>query len=238
MEKKHLHKHRASQISFLAALSISFKVFLETFRGLIFLKKYSISTTFFGSARECLSDRYYRDAEKLAEELVKRDHSIITGGAFGIMGAGNKGAYNANGDSIGLAIDLPNEDSLNEHTTADIKFDYFSVRKMMLSVSSEFYVFFPGGYGTLDELFEVLTLIQTKKLPPRPIILYGKDYWDALDEFIKTKLLSEHSSISDGDECLYKVMDSPEEVAKYLDSLKITNMIIHSHHGNVELETS
>ena len=108
----------------------------------------------------------------------------------------------------------------------------------MLSVSSEFYVFFPGGYGTLDELFEVLTLIQTKKLPPIPVILYGKDYWDAFDEFIRTKLLSEHNSISYGDECLYRVMDSPEEVAEYLDSLKITNRTIHAHHGNVELETS
>ena len=236
MKHANLHKQHISQISFLSIFSISFSIFWETLKGLFFLRKHSVSTTIFGSAREKLNDRYYEDAEKLAGELVKRGHSIITGGGGGVMGAGNRGAYNAKGSSIGLNIKLPKEQKINKCLTGTLEFKHIAIRKMILAVSSELYVYFPGGFGTFDELFEVLELIQTKKFLRMPVILYGKDFWSQFDEYIKSKLLNEYKVISDGDECLYKVVDSVEEACQYIDSLDISNNQIGSSGGEIKLQ--
>ena len=177
-----------------------------------------------------------RMQKNLLGELVKRGHSIITGGGGGIMRAGNIGAYNADGSSIGLNIKLPMEQKINRCLTGTLEFKHLTIRKMILCISSELYVYFPGGFGTFDELSEVLELIQTKKFPRIPVILYGKDFWSQFDEFIKTKLLEEYKVISDGDECLYKIVDSVEEACQYIDSLNISNNQIGSMDGEVKLQ--
>lgn len=175
--------------------------------------------SFFGSARTTPDDPYYKAAYETASLLVKQDLGIITGGGPGIMEAANKGAFESGGLSIGCNIELPLEQAPNPYQNIALEFRYFFVRKMIFVKYSIGYVIFPGGYGTLDELFEALTLAQTNKIEHFPIALFGKDYWKDLYQWIDECLLEKYCTISPEDKNLYSVVDSPQEAVDYIMSV-------------------
>lgn len=195
-----------------------FKIMSEFVEGFDVIRHYSLAASFFGSARATLGDDSYQIAEALAGRLAKKGFAIITGGSSGIMQAANKGAFEAGGSSVGLNISLPDAQGYNQYLTDRFVFDHFFVRKVMLTYASEVYVYFPGGFGTLDEFFEIVTLVQTKKIRKVPIILFGKDYWTPLLKFIHTKLTNEMQTITETDEGLYHVVDSVDEAYNYIIS--------------------
>lgn len=175
--------------------------------GFKLINKYNYTVSFFGSARFTEDHPYYQKARDIAASLVKEGFTIVTGGGGGIMEAGDRGASENGGQSIGLNIQLPHEQAPNPYATDEMSFRYFFTRKVILAYGADAYIYFPGGYGTLDELFEIITLIQTKKAPLAPIILVGNEFWTALDMFIKTYLRDEFHTISPGDEELYTITE-------------------------------
>lgn len=193
-----------------------FRIMAEFVSGFELLRKYGLAVTFWGSARLKPGDDYYKDAEELAAKLAKKEFTVITGGGPGIMEAANVGAFKVGGRSIGLNIELPMEQKLNPYVTDSETFDFFFSRKVMLTFASEVYVYFPGGFGTLDEFFEIVTLIQTKKIERIPVVLYGKDFWAPLIKFFKDDLLKKHKTISKEDLELFHVVDSVDEAYKYI----------------------
>ena len=209
--------------SFFKFFSLSFSVFWETFTGLLYIAKFKKAVSFFGSAREVLPEKYYRESEELAAILSKKGFVVITGGSGGIMRSANKGAFRVNRDSVGVNINLPQEQINNSYLTRNKMFNYFFIRKTILSCASEVYIFFPGGFGTLDELFEMLTQVQTGHSSKLPIILYGKDFWSPLVSFIEEKLDAKYNTISEFDKKLFVVMDSVGETERYISSLNIEN---------------
>jgi hypothetical protein len=193
-----------------------FKIMSEFIEGFDIIRRYGLAASFFGSSRSTLGDESYKQAEELAHRLSKRGFAIVTGGSSGVMEAANKGAFEAGGASVGLNINLPEAQTYNPYLTEKFVFDHFFVRKVMLTYASEVYIYFPGGFGTLDEFFEIVTLIQTKKIRKIPIILYGKDYWGPLLSFIKKTLLEKHSAIDESDMELYIVVDTVDEAYEYI----------------------
>lgn len=173
----------------------------------------------FGSARTKPDCPFYQAGEEIARRVAKKGQAIITGGGPGIMEAGNRGAHAAGGKSIGLGIELPMEQSLNPYVNVGINFHYFFVRKVMFLKYTDAVIAMPGGFGTLDELFEVTTLVQTHKIAPIPIILYGKKYWQGLVDWIQATMEKEYSYISPGDMNLITVVDSPDETMAALSSV-------------------
>ncbi|MDP1624973.1 MAG: TIGR00730 family Rossman fold protein [bacterium] len=195
--------------------------FRHTFK---FLEHYPKSVTFFGSARFLEDHPDYVRARNLAKKVVNETgYTVITGGGPGIMEAGNRGAYEAGGKSIGMNIVLPHEQKVNEYLTANIRFYYFFIRKVALSFSAEVYVFFPGGYGTLDEFYEMLTLVQTKKIPPTPIICIGRDFWKRVMD-VTLAMRDEYQTISPGDERLFNIVDTDEEVIEIIKKTPIKKL--------------
>ncbi len=189
-----------------------FTIMSEFVEGFNLLKKYHKGVTFWGSARTKPGDKYYDEAVELAERLVKDEgYSVVTGGGGGIMEAGNVGAFKAGGTSIGFNIKLPEEQHLNPYTTDSASFDHFFSRKVMLTYASEVYVYFPGGFGTLDELFEIITLIQTNKIPPIPVVLYGREFWQPLINWMNDTLLNEYKTVSIEDLAIFDLVDSVDE---------------------------
>lgn len=193
-----------------------FRIMAEFVAGFELLRKYRLAATIFGSARALPDSEWYQESQKLGYLLSKDGFAIITGGGGGVMGAANKGAYEAGGDSVGLNIKLPHEQRLNSYVTDSETFHFFFPRKVMLSFASEVYIYFPGGFGTLDEFFEILTLIQTKKIVKVPIILVGKDYWEPLIAWFRTTLLDSYKSIGQTDLGIFTVVDSAEEAHAYI----------------------
>ncbi len=193
-----------------------FRIMSEFVTGFELLRSYGLAATIFGSARIRPGEKNYKEAEELAAQLAKKGFAIITGGGGGIMEAANVGAFKVGGESVGLNIELPNEQKLNPYTTESQQFDFFFSRKVMLSFASEVYIYFPGGFGTLDELFELITLIQTKKIEPIPIVLYGKDFWRPFLDLIEKKLLKDYKTISKEDMDLFHLVDSVDEAVKYI----------------------
>ncbi len=184
----------------------------EFAKGFDLIKKYRRSVSFFGSARFDETSEYYLKAQSLAHRIVTElGYTIVTGGGPGIMEGASRGAYEARGNSIGFTIKLPNEQSINTFLTDYREFRFFFTRKVMLSFSAEAYIFFPGGFGTLDEFFEIVTLVQTRKIPPVPIIVVGKDFWEPLDTFIKQNLLERHATIDPEDRSIYRICDNEDE---------------------------
>ncbi len=193
-----------------------FKIMSEFVEGFDVIRHYSLAASFFGSARATLGDDSYQIAEELAGRLAKKGFAIITGGSSGIMQAANKGAFEAGGSSIGLNINLSQAQGYNQYLTDRFVFDHFFVRKVMLTYASEVYIYFPGGFGTLDEFFEIVTLVQTKKIRKVPIILFGRDYWGPLLVFIEKTIYQEHAAIDMGDMKLYTVVDTVDEAYNYI----------------------
>lgn len=184
------------------------------------VRKYHKTVTVFGSARTPEGERYYEAARLMSHKLAENGYAIITGGGHGIMEAANRGAMDADGDSIGFNIALPHEQTLNEYTTESLSFSHFSPRKIAMTLYADAYVYFPGGFGTLDEMMEILTLIQTGKTSKAPVILYGVEFWKPLDTFIKTSMLEKERLISAGDELLYHITDDINEVVKLVRANK------------------
>jgi uncharacterized protein (TIGR00730 family) len=197
-----------------------FKVVAELVNGFETMNKLGPCVSIFGSARTKPGEKYYELAVEMAASLVKEGFGIITGGGPGIMEAGNKGAYDAGGLSVGLNIDLPFEQSHNPWIDSDknMNYDYFFVRKVMFVKYAQAFVVMPGGFGTLDELFEVLTLIQTSKISPVPVVLVGSDFWGGLNEWIVNTMLERYGNISAKDMDLIPIVDTCEEVCKIINT--------------------
>ena len=193
-----------------------FRIMSEFVEGFHELANIGPAVTIFGSARTKETNPFYKQVEKTAELLVKQGYAVITGGGPGVMEAGNKGASKVNGKSIGLNIDLPFEQRPNPFINHLIRFHYFFCRKVMFVKYAKAFVIFPGGYGTLDELFESLTLIQTQRMAKFPIILFGRDYWAGLVDWMKEKVLKEEN-IDPQDLDIFQVVDHPDEVIKIIN---------------------
>ncbi len=184
----------------------------ELLAGFKAIRQYPKSVTVFGSARTEPDTEHYDRARSVSGKICKEGFAIITGGGPGIMEAANRGSKEACGYSVGFNILLPNEQVINPYVTHGIDFEFFSSRKMALFFSAEAYLYFPGGFGTLDEFFQLVTLIQTKKAPTTPIILVGKDFWEPINETIKFTLRDKFKTISHADMNLYKITDDEDEI--------------------------
>lgn len=196
-----------------------FKVISEFVDGFETLNMIGPCVSIFGSARTKPGHPYYQKAVEIARLLTKAGYGIITGGGPGIMEAGNKGAAISGGRSVGLNINLPHEQSHNQFIDHDknLNFRYFFVRKVMFVKYAQAFVILPGGFGTLDELFEVLTLVQTRKITPVPIILVGTQFWHGMREWIRTVMLEQEGNISPEDINLLPMTDDPEEVVRIIN---------------------
>jgi len=197
-----------------------FKIMSEFVSGYEKMSKIGPCVSIFGSARTSPEHQYYKLAEKIAYKITQAGYGIISGGGPGIMEAANKGAHLGGGISVGLNIDLPFEQHFNPYIDSDknLQFDYFFVRKVMFVKYSQGFVVMPGGFGTLDELFEAVTLIQTHKVGKFPIILVGKHFWNGLIQWIKTILLDENKNINEKDLELFNIVDTEDEVIEVLDN--------------------
>ncbi len=188
-----------------------FRIMAEFVEGFQFLSTSSREVTVFGSARIPETDHWYQEVVRLTRLLGEAGFSTITGGGPGLMEAANRGAYEAGAPSLGINIQLPNEQRVNPYVTRSKAFHYFFTRKVMLTASGQAYIFCPGGYGTLDEFFEVITLIQTKKMSPVPVVLLGHEFWDGLMSWIKEQCLEAMQTIEARDLELFHVVDTAEE---------------------------
>lgn len=191
------------------------KVDDEIHAGYAILQKYHKTVTFFGSARITEDNEYYQKAKDLAFQLAKEGYTIITGGGGGIMEAANRGAMEAGGKSVGFNIRLPHEQSLNNYTTDSFAFTHFAPRKIVMTLLADAYVCFPGGFGTMDEICEIITLTQTKKMAPVPIVLFDKKFWGKWDDFVCENMLP-NKLISDGDEKIYTITEDIPEVVNLI----------------------
>jgi uncharacterized protein (TIGR00730 family) len=197
-----------------------FKVIAEVVDGFEILNNVGPCISIFGSARTKPNTFYYELATKVAARLVDEGYGIITGGGPGVMEAGNKGAWMRQGTSVGLNIDLPFEQSHNQFIAPhlNLKHRYFFVRKVMFVKYAQGFVAMPGGFGTLDELFEVLTLIQTKKITPVPIVLVGVEFWSGLKNWIVEVMLERHHNVNAEDLNLFHITDDPDDVVHYINT--------------------
>jgi uncharacterized protein (TIGR00730 family) len=195
-----------------------FKIISEFVQGFEKLAKIGPCVSIFGSARVQENNKYYKIAEEIAARLVVHGYGVITGGGPGIMEAGNRGARKEKGKSVGLNIHLPFEQNNNIYIDPDklITFDYFFVRKVMFVRYSQGFVVMPGGFGTMDELFEAMTLIQTKKIGRFPIVMVGREYWGGLFDWIKQVVLTE-KNVSEEDFDLFSIVDTAEDAVKVID---------------------
>ena len=189
--------------------------------GFKFLADYPKSVTFFGSNQTKESDQYYQSARILSGRLVKElGFSVVSGGGPGIMEAADRGAYEAGGNSLGLLIQLPDEQPINPFITQSISFHYFFVRKVCLTFGAEVFIFYPGGFSTLDEFFEIITLIQTKKIGNIPVICVGSDYWNKLKSFMEEEMLA-HGAIEPAHLNLFTITDSHDEIVDIIKKVPV-----------------
>ncbi|MFB1022173.1 MAG: TIGR00730 family Rossman fold protein [Vicingaceae bacterium] len=197
-----------------------FKIMSEFVTGFEKLSEIGPSVSIFGSARTKPDHKYYKIADELAYKICKKGYGVITGGGPGIMEAANKGAHRAGGKSIGLNINLPFEQSHNKYIDPDknLEFDYFFTRKLMFVKYAQGFVVLPGGFGTLDEFFEAITLIQTNKIAKFPIVLMSKSFWGGLIDWIKATMLEENNTVSSGDLDLFYLADTVDEAVEHIDN--------------------
>jgi len=193
-------------------------------KGIDVVNKINPSVTFYGSTRIKESEPYYQKVKNLTFRIAKElNYAVLSGGGPGIMEAANRGAFEAGGKSVGLTIKLPREQIHNPYITDEIAFNFFFTRQSAMSYSTEVCVFCPGGFGTLSELFEILTLEQTHKIGRIPIILYGSDFWNPFDKMIKENLLKNHHTIYESDTELYMIKDDEDEIMEIIKNSKIRN---------------
>jgi len=197
-----------------------FRVMAEFTEGFEELASVGPAVSIFGSARTLPDQPYYKLAEQTAFELAKAGFAVITGGGGGIMEAANKGAADADGKSIGLNIELPHEQIPNDYQNLSLHFRYFFVRKVMFLKYAHGFIVFPGGYGTMDEFFESLVLIQTFKQASFPVVLMCSEYWEGLTSWIKTKMLGEHEYISPEDIDVFTMADDPQTAVRIIKEFK------------------
>ena len=202
-----------------------FKIMSEFVEGYERMARIGPCVSIFGSARTKEDNPYYAVGVKIAELLAEAGYGVITGGGPGIMEAANKGAKQGGGKSVGLNIDLPFEQNHNPYIDPEhnLEFDYFFVRKVIFVKYAQGFVILPGGFGTLDELFEALTLIQTKKINKRPVVLIGKEYWQGLVSWIESIMLHKEHTISSGDLNLFRIVDTAQEAFDYIDDFYKTH---------------
>jgi len=197
-------------------IELTTEVSKELRAGFKFLKYYPRSVTFFGSNLFKEDNKYYKSARELAGKIVRElDYSIFSGGGPGIMEAANRGAFEAGGQSLGITIDIPRGQVTNTYLTDEINMYYFFIRKVCMTYSAEAFIFFPGGYGTLDEFFELVTLLQTRKIEGVPIICVGSDYWRSLQDFMGKEILC-RGAITPEDMNLYTITDDHDEVIRLI----------------------
>jgi len=196
-----------------------FTIMGEFVKGFETLNRIGPCVSIFGSARTKQEHLYYQKAVEISQQLSQLGYGIITGGGPGIMEAANKGAKNSGGKSVGLNIILPHEQTFNQFIDTDklLNFDYFFVRKVMFVKYAQGFVVMPGGFGTLDEFFEAITLIQTEKTHPFPVVLFGTKYWTGLVEWLKNTVMEQENNIELRDIELFKVTDSVEETVNHID---------------------
>ena len=196
-----------------------FRIMSEFVDGFSFLANIPKSVTIFGSARLAEEHPYYQKARTLAGKLAEHGYAIVTGGGPGIMQGANQGAFEAGGESVGLNIQLPMEQRINPYVKHSISFNYFFSRKVMLTFSAEAFIFFPGGYGTLDELFDLVTAVQTGKHERNvPILLFGRDYWEPLTKWIHDTMLDDLHTVSESDLKIFTVTDDIDEAVKLVEA--------------------
>lgn len=221
------HKQNISQPLTLPELEEQIKKRVSTIseeflEGFQFIKDTPKTVTFFGSARTVSEELDYQHAYELAKGVAKLGYAVVTGGGPGIMEAANKGAFEVDGNSFGLTIQLPKEQVTNPYLNKTINFQYFFTRKVSLTYAAEAYVYFPGGFGTLDELFEILTLVQTNKIVRVPIILFGSHFWKPLEKFLEEFML-QNGKIDEADMRLFLITDSIEEALDIIKNAPIRN---------------
>lgn len=197
-----------------------FKILGEFVEGVEALHELGPAVSIFGSARTKPDDPVYQQARQIAATFAKEGFAVITGGGGGVMEAANKGASEAGGNSVGLNIKLPFEQKPNAFASVQIEFNYFFIRKVMFMKYAAAYIGLPGGFGTLDEIFEVMTLIQTRRIKPFPVILVGSAYWSGLLDWIRARLL-DGGMISPGDSDIVQVIDDPDEVVRVVKKIVI-----------------
>ncbi len=201
----------------------TFRIMSEFVQGFELLRRHGLAATIYGGARYAAGDDVYKEAEELAARLAKSGFAVITGGGPGVMEAANVGAFKVGGKSVGLNIQLPMEQRLNPYVTDTETFYFFFSRKVMLAFASEVYIYFPGGFGTMDEFFEMVTLVQTKKVSAIPIVLVDKNYWSPLVDWIKSTMLKEYKTVTKDDLDIFHLVDTPEEAYDYIMKTVDTN---------------
>jgi uncharacterized protein (TIGR00730 family) len=203
----------------------AFRIMSEFVEGFEFLTQFKKEVSIFGSARFGEDNKWYKEAQKLGELLARGGYTVITGGGPGIMEGGNRGAHSVNpGKSVGINIELPTEQRTNPYVDKSKGFYYFFTRKVMLAASAQAYIFFPGGFGTVDEFMELTMLIQTKKMQKIPIVLVGKEFWQPFLNWIDNTLLKKYKAIKPEDTKLYKLVNTAEEALKIVKTSKDRKM--------------
>jgi uncharacterized protein (TIGR00730 family) len=190
----------------------------DLLQGLAKLRNFPQGVSIFGSARLSENSPYYRSARELGGLLAQNGHPVVTGGGYGIMAAASRGAYEYGGRALGLNIELPHEQTLNPYATDNLEFRYFFARKVMLTMAAKVYVFYPGGFGTLDEFFDILVLMQTGKMPKQPMFLIGKKFWKPMEKFFATRL-DANGLVSRGDRDIYTVTDDTMDVVRAAEKI-------------------
>lgn len=217
----HLHEHEQEKDRVTESIKDSeSQIIKELEEGIEAISHYPKSVTIFGSARLKPGSKYYEITRELAGEIAKTGHAVLTGGGPGIMQAGNQGSKEAVGTAIGFNIELPFEQVINPYVTHGVNFHFFFTRKLAMNYSGEVYICMPGGFGTMDEFFQILTLIQTKKVQKVPIILFGSEFWQPLVDFARKTMLEEFATVSKEDFDLFTITDSMEDVIEVVENAK------------------
>ncbi|MEQ1561348.1 MAG: TIGR00730 family Rossman fold protein [Nitrospira sp.] len=227
LTRRQIHETAMERVHFIS------KEFTDGFN---FLQHYPKSVTIFGGTHFKESDGYYAQARSLGGRIAKDlGYSVLTGGGPGIMEAANRGAFENDGKSLGLTIELPNHQIQNEFLTNHLNFHYFFSRKVCMVFSAEAYIFFPGGFGTFDEFFELITLVQTGKIEKVPVVLVGVDFWTPFQEVMKNEMLS-RGTIDDSDLKLYTITDNEDEIIEIIKSAPVRKSIVFKHGDEEELK--